>query len=362
MIAQLAVALALAAAPAPATPIEHFVVLMQENHSFDNYFGTFPGADGIPPGTCMPVGRRAGRACARFTLAAARRPIPAHDAGIHRDGRLRPCGVARPPVGRALRDGLLRRPRPAVLLERRRGLRPLRPLLRGLAPRQRRQPSALGGRDLPPARGAWRSRGGSTSRTTTRGWDAAARRRCACRCGTPSRHVVDLDEFYEDLDRDRLPAVAYIAPAGASEHPPGRVSAGATLTRALITALARSSAWDSSAFMWTYDESGGWFDHVRPPRGCRLSRAGASREPLRAPRLRGQHAARHHFHPRLHRAQLAAGAGARRTAAPGPGLRLLAASARGAHRLRRPPCRRAPADPHLGDLPGLRGGARRRSR
>ena len=37
--------------------IKHFVALMQENHSFDNYFGTFPGADGIPRGTCMPVGR-----------------------------------------------------------------------------------------------------------------------------------------------------------------------------------------------------------------------------------------------------------------------------------------------------------------
>ena len=40
---------------------------MQENHSFDNYFGTYPGADGIPPGTCMPIGpsRPGGRACAR---------------------------------------------------------------------------------------------------------------------------------------------------------------------------------------------------------------------------------------------------------------------------------------------------------
>ena len=37
-----------AAADPTATPIDHFVVLMQENHSFDNYFGTFPGADGIP--------------------------------------------------------------------------------------------------------------------------------------------------------------------------------------------------------------------------------------------------------------------------------------------------------------------------
>ena len=32
------------------TPIKHFVVLMQENHTFDNYFGTYPGADGVPEG------------------------------------------------------------------------------------------------------------------------------------------------------------------------------------------------------------------------------------------------------------------------------------------------------------------------
>jgi phospholipase C len=27
---------------------------MQENQSFDSYFGTYPGADGIPPGVCLP--------------------------------------------------------------------------------------------------------------------------------------------------------------------------------------------------------------------------------------------------------------------------------------------------------------------
>ena len=37
------------------TPIKHVIYLMQENHSFDNYFGTYPGADGIPEGTCMPT-------------------------------------------------------------------------------------------------------------------------------------------------------------------------------------------------------------------------------------------------------------------------------------------------------------------
>ncbi len=42
-------------AGATTTPIKHFVMLMQENHSFDNYFGTYPGADGLPPGVCMPM-------------------------------------------------------------------------------------------------------------------------------------------------------------------------------------------------------------------------------------------------------------------------------------------------------------------
>ncbi len=34
--------------------IKHVVVIMQENRSFDSYFGTFPGADGIPRGVCVP--------------------------------------------------------------------------------------------------------------------------------------------------------------------------------------------------------------------------------------------------------------------------------------------------------------------
>jgi phospholipase C len=36
------------------TPIHHFVVLMQQNHTFDNYFGTYPGVNGLPAQACMP--------------------------------------------------------------------------------------------------------------------------------------------------------------------------------------------------------------------------------------------------------------------------------------------------------------------
>ena len=34
--------------------IKHVVIIMQENRSFDSYFGTYPGADGIPAGVCVP--------------------------------------------------------------------------------------------------------------------------------------------------------------------------------------------------------------------------------------------------------------------------------------------------------------------
>jgi phospholipase C len=46
------------AGAAAATPIRHVVIIMQENRSFDHYFGTFPGADGIPPNTCVPLDPR----------------------------------------------------------------------------------------------------------------------------------------------------------------------------------------------------------------------------------------------------------------------------------------------------------------
>src|SRR5690348_13614872 len=49
-------ALAPRASPAPAGihKIQHVIVIMQENRSFDEYFGTYPGVDGLPKGVCLP--------------------------------------------------------------------------------------------------------------------------------------------------------------------------------------------------------------------------------------------------------------------------------------------------------------------
>src|ERR1700748_336948 len=41
-------------AGAQTIPIEHFIFIIQENRSFDNYFGTSPGANGISAGTRLP--------------------------------------------------------------------------------------------------------------------------------------------------------------------------------------------------------------------------------------------------------------------------------------------------------------------
>ena len=41
--------------PPGASKIKHVIVIMQENRSFDHYFGTFPGANGIPAGVCVPL-------------------------------------------------------------------------------------------------------------------------------------------------------------------------------------------------------------------------------------------------------------------------------------------------------------------
>src|SRR5882762_9834943 len=50
-----------AATASDASKIKHIVIIMQENRSFDHYFGTYPGADGIPmeggkPKACLPAG------------------------------------------------------------------------------------------------------------------------------------------------------------------------------------------------------------------------------------------------------------------------------------------------------------------
>jgi phospholipase C len=73
--------------------------------------------------------------------------------------------------------------------------------------------------------------------------------------------------YLNDLRLGRLPQVSFLVPSyarGWDEHPPADVSVGMGIQEELVTALRASSAWDTSAYVLTYDEHGGYFDHVAP--------------------------------------------------------------------------------------------------
>jgi phospholipase C len=78
--------------------------------------------------------------------------------------------------------------------------------------------------------------------------------------------VQTLNNFYTDAKNGTLPAVSWIAPNGAvSEHPPGLVSAGQTYVTTLINSIMQTPAWDSTAIFLSWDDWGGFYDHVVPP-------------------------------------------------------------------------------------------------
>jgi len=74
--------------------------------------------------------------------------------------------------------------------------------------------------------------------------------------------------FLRDLEHDDLPQVSWVIASesmGYDEHPPADVSVGMRYQQELVTAVRRSSAFGHMAYLLTYDEHGGFFDHVPPP-------------------------------------------------------------------------------------------------
>ena len=79
-------------------------------------------------------------------------------------------------------------------------------------------------------------------------------------------NIKPLRDFYAAARGGRLPAVSWIVPNGAtSEHPPALVSKGQTYVTSLVNSIMRSSNWPSTAIFLTWDDWGGFYDHVLPP-------------------------------------------------------------------------------------------------
>jgi phospholipase C len=289
-------------------PIEHVIVLMQENHSFDNYFGIYPGADGFDPATCVPVdpdgvGRTS---CIKPFYLAGRTIEPLnYDARAHqrqaRGGSMNGFVDAFRQVGK---DGTLamgyydERDLPFywnladdyVLFDRFFSAAPSGSIanrmfwVSGVPGSGDNRIPSQGWGDIPTIFDQLEERGVSW-KFYVQNYDPAINVRSMARGEVAPQvarvpllafsrfldnpklasHIVDLDEYKEDLRRGSLPAVAYIAPAAASERPPGSIQAGQRFVKGLLNELMRSDAWYRSAFFLTYDDTGGWYDHVAPP-------------------------------------------------------------------------------------------------
>jgi phospholipase C len=99
--------------------------------------------------------------------------------------------------------------------------------------------------------------------------------------GLPWRSVFDLTvnanlpSFLEDVAAGTLPAVSWIDPAFTNfnplgfpvndDHPPADIQDGQDLVLAVYDALAAGPQWERSVLVVIYDEHGGFFDHVPPP-------------------------------------------------------------------------------------------------
>src|SRR3989442_2868908 len=84
--------------------------------------------------------------------------------------------------------------------------------------------------------------------------------------------IVNINQYYADMAAGTLPQVAFVDPlfvasknVQSDEHPPSNVQVGQKFTHDVIQGLMGSTSWNSSALFLTYDEHGGYFDHVPPP-------------------------------------------------------------------------------------------------
>lgn len=287
-----------AAAPAANnTPIKHVVEIMLENHTFDNLFGNFPGADGIPAGTTLP------NPSAYFSSAPSVAPVSATPNEGDVQGAI---DNSRPGEQMAMdyqpgrgyqMDNYTRYPSDGMssITEFGPSFDPNLQYLASnyeladhnfqpaLAPSNPNIHYALAGtangwmyNNLQPGTSSatWHSifdeldGAGLTSKlyyglppaTLGTYWDELF----------PADRQSDVTsdtQFYSDLASGSLPDFSLVRPDYGyySEEPPEDITEGDAWLGQVLQAIAQSPEWDSTAVFITYDESGGFWDHVAPP-------------------------------------------------------------------------------------------------
>jgi phospholipase C len=85
------------------------------------------------------------------------------------------------------------------------------------------------------------------------------------------KRLKKIDQFFTDASSGKLPAFTFLDPNydTTSEENPQDVQVGERFVAKVVKALMHSPAWKDTAFFLTYDEHGGYYDHVPPPRAIK---------------------------------------------------------------------------------------------
>jgi phospholipase C len=283
--------LGLTAADRAKIPIKHLIIVMEENRSFDHYFGTLsagaqPDAEGWPAGFTNPD--KAAKDVAPFHLTSTCLPKdPGHQwTEMHAgwdNGKM--DGFVKSAANTTGTDGHF------VMGYYDASDLPFYHWLAGtFAISDRYFGSALGG--------TWANRdylyAGTSAGVMSTGqatisvptifdsmdaagitWgvftDGNVRQDCL---GWTSTHkgVGKFADLLDALASGDLPAVSFVDPgSGQDEHPPNDVQHGEAWARTMYTAAFASPIWGELAIVHSYDESGGLADHVPPPAACLAS-------------------------------------------------------------------------------------------
>jgi phospholipase C len=82
-------------------------------------------------------------------------------------------------------------------------------------------------------------------------------------------HFLTTNDFFKAAKAGKLPGFSWATSAGRyNEHPPKNIQAGQKFVARIIDALMKSPSWQRTALFFTYDEHGGFYDHVPPPKAC----------------------------------------------------------------------------------------------
>ena len=120
----------------------------------------------------------------------------------------------------------------------------------------------------PQTEGIWNPLPGFASYATKEGYDSYL-----------TANLATTATFFSDLQNGTLPQVCWLTPTVVnSEHPPANVQTGMHYVTGLINAVMQSSYWNHCAIIVTWDDYGGFYDHVAPMQVARMATVSGSRQ------------------------------------------------------------------------------------